>query len=266
MSKQEKASPAAAPETTAESPSGVPNSNLRSPLLSIDVRGFTEKKNGLTYLSWAHAWTEALKVDPAASFRVESWTDDEGHTRCWMEVNGTAMVWVSVTLLGQTRTCMLPVMNSRNEPIEILGKELTDRNGRTRVEKLDAFNVNTAIMRCMTKALALHGLGLNVYAGEDLPMVVEEEAKPKAPIKPPELLQPPEKPAEKPSEPSEKHQLLADGMIQATQVCTTLSGLKSLWKSNQSVLDELERDAPDLFAKVKEVFVNIRKDMEKANG
>lgn len=245
-------------------PSGVPSSSPRSPLLSIDVSGFTEKKNGLTYLSWAHAWAEALKVDPAASFRVESWTDDEGHTRCWMEVNGTAMVWVSVTLLGQTRTCMLPVMNSRNEPIEILGKELTDRNGRTRVEKLDAFNVNTAIMRCMTKALALHGLGLNVYAGEDLPMVVEEEPKPKAEPKPRAEVK--QEAPERPSEPPESHQLFADGMIQATQVCKTVAGLKSLWKSNQTALDELERKAPDLFTKVKEVFVNIRNEMEKANG
>lgn len=238
-------------------------------LLKIDVSGFTEKKNGLTYLSWAHAWAEALKADPAANFHVESWTDDSGGVRCWMNVNGTAMVWVRVTMLGQTRTCMLPVMNSKNEPISIEGRTYTDKYGKEKVEKLDAFNVNTAIMRCMTKCLALFGLGLNIYAGEDLPMVVDEKPEPK----PEPRAEPKEehkgfwaKPPENASEPSEKHQLFADGLIQATQVCKSLAGLKSLWKSNQTALDDLEKGAPDLFKKVKDTFATIRLNMEQANG
>jgi hypothetical protein len=70
-----------------------------------------------------------------------------------MDINGTAMVWVTVTMFGKPMTCQLPVMDYRNKAIP----------------KPDAFAVNTAIMRCMTKALSLHGLGLYIYAGEDLP-------------------------------------------------------------------------------------------------
>ena len=130
-------------------------------LLVLNVNEHTEKKNGLTYLSWAWAWAEALKADPAATFKVEMFGD-----KCYMEINGTAMVWVTVTLFGKPMTCQLPVMDYKNKA----------------VPNPDAFAVNTAIMRCMTKALSLHGLGLYIYAGEDIP---EEDAKPvKEEVKP----------------------------------------------------------------------------------
>ena len=130
-------------------------------LLVLNVNEHTEKKNGLTYLSWAWAWAEALKADPAATFKVEMFGD-----KCYMEINGTAMVWVTVTLFGKPMTCQLPVMDYKNKAIP----------------NPDAFAVNTAIMRCMTKALSLHGLGLYIYAGEDIP---EEDAKPvKEEVKP----------------------------------------------------------------------------------
>ena len=123
-------------------------------LLALNVNDHTEKKNNLTYLSWAWAWAEALKADPAATFKVELFDG-----KCYMDVNGTGMVWVTVTIFGKPMTCMLPVMDYRNKPIP----------------NPDAFAVNTAIMRCMTKALSLHGLGLYIYAGEDLPQKPERE-------------------------------------------------------------------------------------------
>ena len=122
-------------------------------LLKTDVNTHTEKKNNLTYLSWAWAWAEALKADPKSTFKVEMFGD-----KCFMDINGTAMVWVTVTIFDKPMTCQLPVMDYRNKAIP----------------SPDAFQVNTAIMRCMTKALSLHGLGLYIYAGEDLP----EESKP----------------------------------------------------------------------------------------
>jgi hypothetical protein len=122
-------------------------------LLKTDVNTHTEKKNNLTYLSWAWAWAEALKADPKSTFKVEMFGD-----KCFMDINGTAMVWVTVTMFDKPMTCQLPVMDYRNKAIP----------------SPDAFQVNTAIMRCMTKALSLHGLGLYIYAGEDLP----EESKP----------------------------------------------------------------------------------------
>lgn len=120
-------------------------------LLKLNVNEHTEKKGNLTYLSWAWAWAEALKADPAATFRVEMF--GEYLDKCYMDINGTAMVWVTATMFGKAMTCQLPVMDHRNKPIT----------------NPDAFAVNTAIMRCMTKALSLHGLGLYIYAGEDLP-------------------------------------------------------------------------------------------------
>ena len=123
-------------------------------LLKTNVNEHTEKKSNLTYLSWAWAWAEALKADPAATFKVETFKRDQYTEEPFMTLpNGTAMVWVTVTIFGKPMTCQLPVMDHRNKAIP----------------NPDAFQVNTAIMRCMTKALGLHGLGLYIYAGEDLP-------------------------------------------------------------------------------------------------
>jgi len=124
-------------------------------LLTLNVNEHTEKKANLTYLSWAWAWAEALKADPKASFKVEMFGD-----KCFMDINGTAMVWVTVTMFDKPMTCQLPVMDHRNKAIV----------------NPDAFQVNTAIMRCMTKALSLHGLGLYIYNGDDLPSFIEPES------------------------------------------------------------------------------------------
>jgi len=121
-------------------------------LLTLNVNDHTEKKANLTYLSWAWAWAEALKADPNAHYQVQMW-GKPGEEKCYMDINGTCMVWVTVTMFGKPMTCQLPVMDHRNKAIP----------------SPDAFQVNTAIMRCMTKALSLHGLGLYIYAGEDLP-------------------------------------------------------------------------------------------------
>jgi hypothetical protein len=126
----------------------VPRRELIKKLLNTNVNEHTEKKQNLTYLSWAWAWAEALKADSAATYKVEMF---EG--KPFVDINGTAMVFVTVTMFGKPMTCQLPVMDFRNKAIP----------------KPDAFAVNTAIMRCMTKALSLHGLGLYIYAGEDLP-------------------------------------------------------------------------------------------------
>jgi len=117
-------------------------------LLKKNVNEHVEKKNGLSYLSWAWAWAEALKADSKASYKIEMFGD-----KCFMDINGTAMVFVTVTMFDKPMTCQLPVMDYRNKAIP----------------NPDAFAVNTAIMRCMTKALALHGLGLYLYSGEDVP-------------------------------------------------------------------------------------------------
>ena len=126
----------------------VERKELIAKLLTKNVNDHVEKKNGLSYLSWAWAWAEALKADANATFKVEMFDG-----KCFMDINGTAMVFVTVTMFKKPMTCQLPVMDYRNKAIP----------------NPDAFAVNTAIMRCMTKALALHGLGMYLYSGEDLP-------------------------------------------------------------------------------------------------
>ena len=138
MSKPVPENPSVAPETTAESPSGA--ISLEHHLLTLDVNKHKETKQGLSYLSWAWAWAEALKADPAATFHVRTFKHDEYTELPYMSLTGgTGMVFVSVTLRGVTRECFLPVMDHRNKAIP----------------NPDAFQVNTALMRCMTKCLSL---------------------------------------------------------------------------------------------------------------
>lgn len=120
-------------------------------LLKINVNEHTEKKNGLTYLSWAWAWAEVLKIDPKATWSPDTF-GEEGRPAIFLP-DGSAMVGVMVTINGHKKGCLLPVMNYKNQAIK----------------NPDAFAVNTAIMRCLAKAIAMHGLGLYIYAGEDLP-------------------------------------------------------------------------------------------------
>ena len=219
-------------------------------LMKINVNEHTEKKNGLTYLSWAWAWQEALKADPTASFEVKTFMRDQYTELPYMDVNGTGMVWVTVTMFKQPRTCMLPVMDHRNKPIM----------------NPDAFQVNTAIMRCMTKALALHGLGSYIYAGDDLPASDEKEA----PTTMGELTKKEDGPkyenilaktAWDNSDDSRK--LFADGMIEYTSHCTTVAGLNSYWKSNDPQLDSLKITHPSLYEGVLSHFKALKIQLSK---
>jgi hypothetical protein len=130
-----------------------------SDLLQINVNAHTERKNGLTYLSWAWAWAEVLKVDPIACWQPMTFGPKDSPVPYLAMPDTSMMVGVQVTIKGITRACLLPVMDHRNKAIK----------------NPDAFQVNTALMRCLAKAIAMHGLGLYIYAGEDLP---EGEEKP----------------------------------------------------------------------------------------
>lgn len=228
-------------------------------LLKINVNDHTEKKNGLTYLSWAWAWQEALKADPTATFEVKTFAHDQYTEMPYMNVNGTGLVWVTVTLFGQPRTCMLPVMDYKNKPIL----------------NPDAFAVNTAIMRCMTKALALHGLGLYIYSGDDLP---EDDGKtaptPQATAPMGELYKKEDGPKyekivaktapKKTIQPTEwdnsdaSRRLFADGMIEWTTHCNDVAGLNSYWKSNELQLDSLKATHPPLYEEVLNRFKTLK--------
>lgn len=120
-------------------------------LNGINVNEHTEKKNGLTYLAWAWAWAEVKKHYPTAFYTIyENASGLNYHTdgrTCWVKTG--------VTIEGLEHIEYLPVMDYRNASIP--------------VEKVTSFDVNKAIQRSLTKAVARHGLGLYIYAGEDLP-------------------------------------------------------------------------------------------------
>lgn len=118
-----------------------PNAFAR--LRAVNVNEKVEKKNGFSYLSWAYAVDQLLQLDPAANWEYQT----------PIMYGDTMMVACTVTTFGKSMTAHLPVMDHRNNPIP----------------GPNAFQVNTAMQRCLVKAIALHGLGLYLYAGEDLP-------------------------------------------------------------------------------------------------
>lgn len=201
-------------------------------LLKINVNDHTEKKNGLTYLSWAWAWAEILKADPTANFRVEMYAQGDSVVP-YMTMGDSHMVWVTVTVFGKPVTCQLPVLDFRNKCIP----------------KPTAFDINTTIMRCLTKAIAFHGLGLYIYAGEDLP---EQDDKPvekvaeKVEVKP-------EPPKATPEQTADA-ELFHDSVLEYMGLCETEKGLRSYWKENQVTIDRLKVSHPALYEGIVAAF------------
>ena len=130
--------------------------NYFQTLFDIDVTDKIREKNGLTYLSWAWAWSELKKRFPTATSRVYETEDG----RIYFTDGKTCWVKVSVTVNDVEHVEYLPVMDFRNKSIP--------------VENITSTDVNKSIQRALTKAIARHGLGLYIYAGEDLPETVSE--------------------------------------------------------------------------------------------
>jgi len=162
---------------------------------------------------------------------------------------------VSVTMFGQKRTCMLPVMDHRNKPIP----------------KPDAFQVNTSIMRCMVKALALHGLGLHIYAGEDVPETVDQDTgeikQARKPEPKPEPKQ--EKPVDaagKPgkwqisvkvdpkAEPKDYVNIVSEAAVAALSVAETKDDVMNIFKVNRTVFDQMKKLDEDNYNDLLDAF------------
>lgn len=131
-------------------------------LSSINVNEHVEKKDGLTYLSWAWAWSEVKKACPDATYKV-------GETE-YDEVLGF-MCHTTVTIEGETLEMWLPVMDGKNKSMKKQAYSYTTKWGDKTVDAATTFDINKTIMRCLVKNLAMFGLGIYIYAGEDLPEV-----------------------------------------------------------------------------------------------
>ena len=175
--------------------------SLFKKFIQLNVNEHTETKNDLTYLSWAWAWQETLKICPTATYEIKHFADKDNVLRCYQydPILGY-MVFTSVTVNGLTREMWLPVMDGANKAMldhpytyKVKKYEWDEAKHRNifkgqyeekTVEQATMFDVNKTIMRCLTKNLAMFGLGIYIYAGEDLPIELGEPitAKQKARI------------------------------------------------------------------------------------
>lgn len=127
--------------------------SLFDTLNGISCNGHTEQKNGLTYLSWAWAWGEFRKICPKATYKVHK----DGNGNPFHRTEEGYMVWTTVT----------PNAPWDEEPLDMWLPVMDNRNAT--VKQADMMQINKTIMRCLTKNIAMFGLGFYVYAGEDLP-------------------------------------------------------------------------------------------------
>jgi hypothetical protein len=140
-------------------------------LSAINVNKYVEKKSNLTYLSWANAWSLTKSNCPDATYEIgEMLVDNDLGIMCY----------TSVTIDGETLTMWLPVMDSKNQAMKKVPYSYTTRYGEKQVAAATAFDINKTIMRCLVKNLAMFGLGIYLYSGDDLPQdtIAQEPIKP----------------------------------------------------------------------------------------
>lgn len=154
-------------------------------LTQVNVNEHTEKKPAakgrtLTYLSWAWAWDYFKRALPDAKYEIKHW---DGKPYLFDEKLGY-MVETSITAGGETHVMWLPVMDGANNAMKAEPYSYTTKNGTlVEVDAATMFDINTTIMRCLTKNMAMFGLGLYIYSGEDVPqtpfepMTAEQQSK-----------------------------------------------------------------------------------------
>lgn len=224
--------------------------NHFSQLAQIDVKPFLEKKQNLTYLSWPHAVNALMEHDPLAN-----WVFHEP-----VMYGETMMVSCTVTAFGKAMTMHLPVMDHRNQA----------------VKNPDAFIVNKNMMRCLVKSIACHGLGLSVYAGEDLPSFPDPEtgeiAPPKTAPKPiPASIEGKEGPwqlkiAANPGEiPVNEWADLALEMTQhALNSCSYADDVMKIFTTNRNVYDAVKQSAPHAYENIMTQFKAAKAKFKEA--
>lgn len=139
-------------------------------LNNIDCSDKIEQKNGLSYLSWPYAWSEIKKRFENANYEIEKFN---GLPYAYDPLTGY-MVYTKVTINDITHEMWLPVMDAANKAMKSEPYEYTTKYGKKTCEAATMFDINKTIMRCLVKNLAMFGLGLYIYAGEDIPESVAQ--------------------------------------------------------------------------------------------
>ena len=147
------------------------NKEIFEKLNNINVNEYTEEKDGLTYLTWSYAWSSVKKEYPDTTYEILKFENNLPYV---YDENTGYMVFTKVTINGLTYEMWLPVMDGKNKAMKKEPYTYKTKYGEKTVEAATMFDINKTIMRCLVKNLAMFGLGLYIYAGEDLP---EEEAK-----------------------------------------------------------------------------------------
>ena len=190
--------------------------NYFAVLNNIDCSKKIEQKNGLSYLSWAWAWAEIKKIHPKANYKIY---ETETGINYWTD-GRTGWVKTGVIIEDIEHIEYLPIMDFKNRSIPL--------------ESITSFDVNKAIQRSLTKACARHGLGLYIYAGEDLPEAVKEESKQN------DLL----------------IEALIETLIEAINLCKTTDELSKIWSDNVG----LQADS-----KFKQAVINRKNKIENGS-
>ena len=141
-----------------------------SVLSKINTSKMTKQKGKFTYLTWSLALDETLKKYPDMTYEIIKF---EGKPY-FVDETG-AMVYTNMTIEGITREMWLPVLDGANKPMKAQEYKYKTSYGEKICQAITMFDVNTALMRCLVKNIGVFGLGLNIYAGEDLPLGTDEE-------------------------------------------------------------------------------------------
>jgi len=208
-------------------------------LSRIDVSGFTEDRGGLSYLSWASAWTVLMNNYPGAQFRF---IGGEIASDCHFYPDDTASVECIISIRGVHRSMWLPVMDFRHNA----------------VKNPSARQISDSKMRCLTKCMALFGLGMHVFRGEDLPPGegIEEVKK-----SPKESVKTKKKSAKKKASSDEKHPIVITTRELLVEAAESGRELVDVWNDNAETMKKLKEENPEVYAEVVELFKTKRDEL-----
>lgn len=225
-------------------------------LYGLNVNDKVEKKDNLTYLSWAYAWAEFKKVYPSATYRVI--TNPDTHLPYFSDPDLGIVVMTEVIADNLTYQMWLPVMDSKNKAMKLqpYTYQIWDSYKKTYIDKTVAaasmFDINKTLMRCLVKNLAMFGLGLYIYAGEDLPESDAGNAGPASNQQPqmPASINPPVVQASQ-HDYSEEIRIELNKVSEMSQLVSILNKYRPQFDSNRSLQDLYLQIQAKLVARVK---------------